>query len=231
MMNSNFVKEIFWKNDLTYLCLAFPLVLFLIKDKSIFLIASFSVIISVTLAFSWFSSVKKRYILNSSAKIPIMATVISLTTLNIIPIENASMQFIIGTLNIACLSFYSLFVVITAFYFYENADEHYEGEYYPEYEDSYRTNSYRRSIYSVLKWNNTIEYHYDRNIDAYLCGGTFYKNIVHYCFGFGVSYPMAQSGMVAMFHITDYMNYLHETGLPAHKVTDDDLAVFKMLMI
>lgn len=231
MMNSNFIKEIFWKNDLTYLCLAFPLVLFLIKDKSIFLIASFSVIISLTLAFSWFSSLKKRYIFNSSVKIPVMATVLSLTALSVFPIENSSMQFIVGTLNMLFLSFYSFFVVIIAFYFYENTDEHYEGEYYPEYEDSYRKNSYRRSIYSVMKWNNTIEYHYDKNIDAYLCDDFFYKNIAHYCFGFGVSYPIAQSGMVAMFHINDYMNYLHETGLPAHKVTDDDLAVFKMLMI
>lgn len=230
-MTSNFIKEIFWKNDLTYLCLTFPLVLFLIKDKPIILISAFFIIISLMLTFSWYTSLKKRYIFNSSIKIPIVLCALIITSLQFFPVENSLFKFINSVMVMLFFSFYSFYVVLNAYCFHQNADEYHEGEYHPEYEDSYREDSYKRSIYSIMKWNNTIEYHYDKNIDVYLYDGAFYENIVHYLFGFGVSSPISHSGMVAIGDVGSYIDYLHETGLTANKVTTADLEVFKMLMI
>jgi hypothetical protein len=225
-MSRNFIKEVFWKNDLTYLCITFPLVLFLIKDQSIFLIMPIASIISLLLAFSWYASLKKRYIFNSLMKVSFLVGAI-LTSFHFIPTENGTMQFIASSMDMVFISFYSTYVFLNSYCLAQNVNEHYEGEYHPELEDTYRENAYRRSIYSIMKWNNTIEYQYDKDIDAYLHYGKLYEKISHLWFGFRIQ----NAGKDEISWLHDYIAYLHEHGLYSNKMNADELAVFKMYNI
>lgn len=225
-MTSNFIKEVFWKNDLTYLCLTFPLVLFLIKEKSFFLIIPIAIIISLLLAFSWHASLEKRYIFNSLMKFHFLVGLI-LTGFHFIPTTDTSMKFIYSSMDMIFISCYSTYVFLNSYSLAQNANEHYEGEYYPELEDTYRENAYRRSIYSIMKWNNTIEYQYDKDIDAYLHYGKLYENITHLRFGLRLQH--VGKGEISWLH--DYIAYLHENGLYSNKMNADELAVFKMYKI
>ena len=227
MWTKNFVKEMFWKNDLTYLCLCLP---FIMMMKPVNVITSVVVIGScLLLAYSWRMSFKKRYIFNSHLKHFILLA-LALTAFKFLPITDSIVRTVIGVLELVFIAGYSLYVMITAFYLLMNTDEHYAGEYYPEVEDTedtYRENAYRRSIYSVMRWNNTIEYRYDRNINAYLYYGKLYEDIIHERFYSCV----ANSGIGFISDLHDYMNYLRENSLAYHKMNADELAVFRMYTI
>ncbi len=225
-MNSNFIKEVFWKNDLTYLCLTFPLVLFLIKEQSIFLIMPIAIIVSLLLAFSWHASLEKRYIFNSLMKFHFLVGII-LTGFHFIPTTDTSMKFIYSSMDMIFISFYSTYVFMNSYCLAENANEHYEGEYHPELEDTYRENAYRRSIYSIMKWNNTIQYQYDKDIDTYLLHSQLYENIAHFRFGFRII--NVGKGEISCLH--DYISYLHENGMYSNKMNTAEFAVFKMYSI
>lgn len=225
-MTSNFIKEVFWKNDLTYMCLTFPLVIFLIKEQSIFLIMPLAIIVSLLLAFSWHASLEKRYIFNSLMKIHFLVAII-LTGFHFIPTTETSMKFIHSSMDMIFISFYSTYVFLNSYCLAENANEHYEGEYYPELEDTYRENAYRRSIYSIMKWNNTIEYQYDKDIDAYLHYGKLYENITHLRFGLRLQH--VGKGEISWLH--DYIAYLHENGIHSNKMNAAEFAVFRMYSI
>lgn len=225
-MTSNFIKEVVWKNDLTYLCLSFPLVLFFIKDQSIFLIMPIAILILLLLASSWYNSLNKRYIFNSMMKLQFVVAVM-LTMFNFIPEKYTDLKLIYSSLDMIFISFYSTYVFLNAYSLARNANEHYEGEYHPELEDTYRENAYRRSIYSIMKWNNTIEYQYDKDIDAYVHYGKLYENIDLFRFGFRCQH--AGKGEISWLH--DYIAYLHENGLYSNKMNSDELAVFKMYKI
>lgn len=225
-MTSNFIKEVFWKNDLTYMSLTFPLVLFLIKDQSIFFIMPLAIIVSLLLVFSWQASLEKRYIFNSLMKVSFLVGAI-LTGFHFIPAENGTMKFIASSMDMIFISFYSTYVFINSYCLAQNTNEHYEGEYHPELEDTYRENAYRRSIYSIMKWNNTIQYQYDKNIDAYLLHHQIYENIAHLRLGFRII--NAGKGEISWLH--DYIAYLHENGIHSNKMNAAEFAVFRMYSI
>jgi len=224
MWSKNFVKEMFWKNDLTYMCLCLPFIMMMNPVNVI----TYVVVIGscLLLAYSWRMSFKKRYIFNSHLK-HFSLVALALTAFKFLPIADSTVSTVTGLLELLFIAGYSLYVMITAYCLFMNADEHYEGEYHPELEDTYQENAYRRSIYSVMRWNNTIEYQYDRNIDAYLYYGKLYKDIIHERFYSGV----ANSGIGFISELHDYMNYLRENSLASHKMNADELAVFRMYTI
>lgn len=172
------------------------------------------------------NELQKRYIFNSHLK-HFSLVALALTAFKFLPIADSTVSTVTGLLELLFIAGYSLYVMITSYCLFMNADEHYEGEYYPELEDTYQENAYRRSIYSVMRWNNTIEYQYDRNIDAYLYYGKLYKDIIHERFYSGV----ANSGIGFISELHDYMNYLRENSLASHKMNADELAVFRMYTI
>ena len=224
MWSKNFVKEMFWKNDLAYLCLCLP---FIVMMNPVNVITYVVVVGScLLLAYSWRMSFKKRYIFNSHLK-HFSLVALALTMFKFLPVVNSTVDTVTGVLELVFIAGYSLYVMIIAYCLFVNADENYEGEYYPELEDTYRENAYRRSIYSVMRWNNTIEYQYDINIDAYLYYGRLYENIIHERFYSGV----ANSGIGVISELHDYMTYLHENSLASHKMNADELAIFRMYTI
>lgn len=223
-MHNNFFKEIFLKNDLTYLCLSLPFIITFLPSKMIsYFIVGAAVFL---LAYSWRMTFKKRYILNSMMKFMIVGAIL-IASLNLLTINPPYFSFIKSTIGVVFVSIYLSYVMTSAYCLYSNAEEYYESEYHPEYEDSYRYESYLRSIYTVLRWNNTIEYRYDKHIDAYLYYDTLYENIIHeklYC-------GVANSGIGRIAAIRDYITYLHEHGLSSKSMNTDELAVFKMYSI
>lgn len=224
MNNKNFIKEFFWKNDITYLCMCLPFILMMNPVNVI----TYVVVIGscLLLAYSWRMSFKKRYIFNSHLK-HFSLIALALTLIKFFPITNSTVSLVYGVLELIFIAGYSLYVMMIAYCLFINADEHYEGEYYPELEATYLENAYRRSIYSVMRWNNTIDYQYDRNIDAYLYYGKLYEDIIHERFYSGV----ANSGIGFISALHDYITYLHENSLSSHKMNADELAVFKMYTI
>lgn len=216
-MFSNFIKEVFWKNDLTYLCLCLPFIMIFMPDKPV----SYCVVggSAFLLAYSWRMTFKKRYIFNSRLKFLALVAVV-IVMLNLLTLTQPVAKVMKVTLDVSFIVLYVSYVMTTAYCLFSNADEHYEGEYHPEFEDMYRANDYLRSIYSSMNYNNTFNYYYDRNIDAY----AYYDNLYE-------SLTSDSSKKKKISTIKDYTNYLYEHGLSCKQMNKDEFSVFRMFAI
>lgn len=217
MNNTNFIKEIFWKNDLTYLCLCLPFIMFFMPDKlvSYFVVGGSAIL----LGYSWRTTFKKRYIFNSKLKhLAVVAIVIA--AINLLSTTQPMVKVIKVILEVSFIVLYVSYVMTTAYCLFTNAEEHYEGEYHPEFEDMYRANDYLRSIYSSMNYNNTFNYYYDRNIDTYAYYDSLYETLTS-----------DSSNNKKISTIKDYTNYLYENGLSCKQMNKDDFTVFRMFAI
>lgn len=214
MNNKNFIKEIFWKNDLTYLCLCLPFIVSFLPDKLIsYFIVGGSVLL---LGFSWLHTFKKRYIFNSRLKYFIVAA-IAIAAINLLPVTVPFVKVMKVSLELLFVVLYISYVMTSAYCLFINTDEHYESEYHPELEDTYQREDYLRSIYSSMNANNTIKYRYDRNVDAYIYDDHLYQTL------------NPEDGKIAT--IKDYLNYLEENDLSAKQINKDEFSVFRMFAI
>jgi hypothetical protein len=216
-MFNNFIKEIFWKNDLTYLCLCLPFIMIFMPDEPVsYFVVGGSVLL---LGYSWRMTFKKRYIFNSKLKFLALVAVF-IAAINFLTITQPIVKVMKVTLEVSFIVLYFSYVMITAYCLFTNAEEHYEGEYHPEFEDMYRANDYICSIYSSMNYNNTFNYYYDRNIDAYAYYDSLYEKLTS-----------DSSKNKKISTIIDYTNYLYENGLSCKQMTKDEFSVFRMFAI
>jgi len=216
-VNYNFLKEMIIKNDLTYLSIGLAFIFTLHKD---IFITIYTVVCLSLLLYSWIMTFKKRYIFNSNIKV-ILPFIVFLAignyTINAYHLEFKGMQAI---LNIVIVSLYSLALLCITYCLYENAEEYYEGEYYPELDEQYQINAYLRSVYSSLDYNNTIKYHYDSNTNVYICEDILYDGTV-----------IKKKEKSKISTLSAYLKYLSANNLSFKEISIEEFTVFKMFAI
>jgi hypothetical protein len=171
------------------------------------------------LGYSWRMTFKKRYIFNSKLKFLVLVAIV-IAAINLFSITQPIVKVIKVTLEVSFIVLYVCYIMTTAYCLFTNAEEHYEGEYHPEFEDMYRANDYLRSIYSSMNYNNTFNYYYDRNIDAYAYYDSLYESLTS-----------DSSKKKKISTIKDYTNYLYENGLSCKQMNKDEFSVFRMFVI
>lgn len=223
MLANNFIKEIFWKNDLVYLCLCLPLIASLTFATTfgffIFIVYSVIVLSTSLLVYSWVMTLKKRYIFNSRLKCFLL--VFSLLAVNNYLTSSIELSIVSSlvklSIEFSSIFTYVLFVVNTAYCLGHNASENHEGEYDPTLTDQYQGYNYLPSIYSCLHVNNTYKYHYDRVVDVYIFDEIMYQT------------SDQTKGKIST--VKDYLKYLSENKIAPHQVTQDEFLIFRMIMI
>lgn len=217
-MKKNLLKEIIWKNDLTW----FSIMSFFLpipSDKNWLWMLFFSLSF-LFISFSWVMVIKKRYIFNTYMKYLIIPCSLLSVTYSFFDIYGHKLQLLLNVLSMMVVCFYCLYLMVMSYALFENANEHYEMEYDPTLLDIYNENDYLRSVYSIMDAKNIYNYWYDPTIDAYI-----YSEKMNYSMYADISKHVKISS------VSDYVKYLKSNNLDAKEMNNDNLEVFKMFVI
>lgn len=217
-----FFKEVFLKNDLTYLTLSLPLLLgcFDIDSTTVYVVA----LSAISLLFSWCFSLKQHNVFNSHFKYIIILIVILFFTNNFISSSSSSIKFL-GATNIINWLIFSVYTFINFYVTYSLIQDTSHNIYYDASND-YNSDSeieYLMLTYRMINFDNSILYHYDEKVNIYV-----YGNLIHEA---GSHIILFKEDKQVIGTLSEYFKYFKDLNIDYSSMNKESLDVFKMYVI
>lgn len=223
-----YIKEVFLKNDLTYLTLGYFLFLTSLElempsawmTQSLLICVPF-VISGVYLSLGWYFSLVKRNIFNSVYKFMVIPAIAIFLMKHLALMSN--LQFEGGTYQINVI-FMVIFTLVVA-YVCHSLIMSKAVNLYTEYVAKGRVleTEFLENTYRSLTYGGRISYHYDERVNLYIIGDCM-------CSG-GNKLFVKENDKQIMGTLPEYCKYFKDLNIDYYSMNADNLEVFKMYSI
>jgi hypothetical protein len=215
-----FIKEVFLKNDLTYLTLCYFLFMSSLNIGTGPEITPF-VISGIYLLISWFFSIKDRNIFNSVYKFMIIPAIAIFFMSIVTPINDMQFSGITNALN----GFFMMIFTLIVIYIGNSLLPSEKRNRYAVYDANNRNleTEYLKHTCRSLSYNGNISYHYDERVNVYV-----YDDSIHLA---GNRLFVKKSDKTVVGSLPDYYKYFKDLNMNYESMNEQSLEVFKMYAI
>ena len=223
-----YIKEVFLKNDLTYLTLGYFLFLTSLDletpsawmTQSLLICVPF-VVSAVYLSLGWYFSLVKKNIFNSVCKFMVIPAIAIFLMKHFALMSN--LQFEGGTYQINVL-FMVTFTLVVA-YVCHSLIMSKSVNLYTEYVAKGRVleTEYLENTYRSLTYQGSISYHYDERVNLYIIGDCMCSA--------GNKLFMKENDKKIVGTLPEYCKYFKDLNIDYYSMNADNLEVFKMYSI
>ena len=215
-----FIKEVFLKNDLTYLTLCYFLFMATLKIDS-FTVAVPFVLSAIHLSIGWYFSIVKKNIFNSAYKLMIIPALAIFVMNHFTPMSSLEFSGMTHQFNGVFVLVFTLMV----FYVGTSLITTEKENKYAKYEANNRSleTEYLKNTYRSLTYNNAINYHYDERVNLYVFDDSMHSA--------GNSLFVKESDKKVVGSLPDYYRYFKDLNMDYNSMNEDSLEVFKMYAI
>lgn len=215
-----YIKEVFLKNDLTYLTLCYFIFLISLDLDHLSAWVTFA-ISGVYLVFGWYFSLVKMNIFNSVYKVMIIPAIVIFSMNYLTPMSNLQFSGFTYEVNGIFMLSFTLLVIYVCHSLITTKKinlyaEHTAKGFVLEIE-------YLENVYRALSYDGKISYHYDERVNLYII-----DDCMHLA---GNSLFVKENDKKTVGTFPEYCRYFKDLGIDYRSMNEDSLQVFKMYSI